>query len=215
MAASDISGAYRLGILASGGGTNLQAVLDRCMSGALSAEVAVVISNNSGSGALKRARNAGIPSFHLSGWTHPGEGELDLAIRDTLKTHTVDLVVLAGYMKKLGPAVLGAFPNRIVNTHPALLPSFGGRGMYGSRVQAAVLQSGARETGVTVHLVDEEYDQGPVVAQVKVPVMDGDTSESLAARVLSAEHQFYPETIGLFAENRVVVEGGRVTILDS
>lgn len=212
MTTSDQTAAYRLGVLASGGGTNLQAILDRCASGQLPARVAVVISNNSGSGALARARRAGVPTFHLSGYTHPAPGALDRAIADTLNAHGVDLVVLAGYMKKLGPVTLGAYPNRILNIHPALLPAFGGRGMYGLRVHEAVIESGAKVTGATVHLVDEEYDRGPVVAQRAVPVSPEDTPESLAERVLEVEHALYAEVIRLFAEGRVAVNGRRVEI---
>ena len=206
-------GAYRLGVLASGGGTNLQAILDRSISGLLPAVVSVVVSNNSRSGALERARRAGVPALHMSGVTH-GDG-LGAALRGVLQDHGVELVALAGYMKKLGPEVLNAFPDRILNTHPALLPEFGGKGMYGRRVHEAVIRCRARESGVTVHLVDEVYDHGPVVTQEAVPVFPSDTPDTLAARVLEVEHRLYPRTIGLFAEGRVKVVGRRVTILQS
>ncbi len=205
---------YCLGVLASGGGTNLQAILNRAAAGRLPARVGVVIGNNSRSGALARARRAGIPAIHLSGRTHPKPGSLDRAIAETLWTHGVDLVVLAGYMKKLGPATLEMYRNRIVNIHPALLPAFGGKGMYGERVHEAVVRSGAQVSGATVHLVDEEYDTGPIVLQQKIHVTPDDTSESLAGKVLAVEHELYAEAIRLFAEGRIRVDGRTVRILN-
>ena len=213
MAISEQAGAFCLGALASGGGTNLQAILDRCASGELPARVGVVISNNSDAGALERARRAGVPTVHLSSKTHPDPDALDRAITDVLQSHGVNLVLLAGYMKKLGAALVQAFPNRILNIHPALLPAFGGEGMYGLRVHRAVIESGARITGVTVHLADEEYDHGPIVDQEAVRVDQDDTPESLAARVLEVEHHLYSAVIRLFAEGRVDVDGRRVRIL--
>ncbi len=214
MPASEKTGVFRLGALASGGGTNLQAIMDRCASGDLPARMAVVISNNSGSGALERARRAGVPTCHLSGRTHPDPQALDRAIAEVFQSYGVDLVVLGGYMKKLGPVTLQAYPNRILNIHPALLPAFGGKGMYGLRVHQAVIESGAWISGVTVHLADEEYDHGPIVAQEAVRVGPDDTPESLAVRVLEVEHRLYWEVVRLFAEGRVAVEGRRVRILE-
>ena len=192
-----------IGVLASHGGTNLQAVIDSCRSGTIDAEVRVVISNNSRSLALERARRADIPTAHLSGATHPDPDRLDGAITETLQRHGVQVVALAGYMKMLGPRTLDAYRNRILNVHPALLPKFGGRGMYGDRVHKAVLASGDSVSGVTVHLVDEEYDHGPVVAQTQVPVLPGDTPDTLAARVLEQEHTLYPETIQRIAAGEI------------
>ena len=206
---------YRLGALASGGGTNLQAIMDQCSSGELPACMAVVISNNSDSGALERARRSGVSACHLSGRTHPDPGALDKAIAGVFQSHGVDLVLLAGYMKKLGPVTLQSYPSRILNIHPALLPAFGGKGMYGTRVHRAVIESGARVSGVTVHLADEEYDRGPIVAQQAVQVDQDDTPESLAARVLEVEHRVYSDVVRLFAEGRVRVEAGRVRILEN
>ena len=193
----------RLGVLASHTGTNLQSIVDACHAGSLDAEVRVVISNNSRSLALERARAAGIPTAHLSSATHPAPDALDAAIERTLKSHGVELVALAGYMKKLGPRTLGAYRNRVLNVHPALLPKFGGWGMFGARVHAAVLASGDRVSGVTVHLVDDEYDCGPVISQVEVPVLPGDTRETLAARVLAQEHILYPKTLQRIASGEV------------
>jgi phosphoribosylglycinamide formyltransferase-1 len=184
-----------LGILASHGGSNMQAIIDACKSGGLPAIPRVVLSNNSASLALARARREGIPAYHLSALTHPCPEALDREILRLLQTHAVDLVVLAGYMKKLGPATLEAYRGRILNIHPALLPRFGGRGMYGRLVHEAVLAAGEATTGVTVHLVDAEYDRGPILAQREVPVRPGDTPESLAERVLREEHRLYVETL--------------------
>jgi phosphoribosylglycinamide formyltransferase-1 len=173
----------RLGILASHEGTTLQAVLDAVANGSLSAGVPVVISNNGESGALRRARAAGLLGVHLSSVTHPSPEQLDQAILETLTNARADVVLLAGYMKRLGPKVLQEYGGRIVNTHPALLPKFGGKGMYGDRVHQAVLASGDAETGVSLHLVDAEHDTGPVLAQCRVPVLPGDSVAELSARV--------------------------------
>jgi len=185
----------RLGFLASHGGSNMQAIIDACKDGRLDAEPAVVISNNSESTSLERARREGIPRYHLSSATHPGPAQLDAAILRTLEEHGVDLVILAGYMKLLGPQTLARYRGRILNIHPALLPKFGGKGLYGKKVHEAVLAAGERVTGVTIHLVDERYDAGPIVAQSEVPVLDDDTVDSLAARVLEREHQLFAETL--------------------
>lgn len=174
-------------MLASHEGTTLQAVLDACASGALPASVVLVISNNSGSGALRRAAQAGVPALHLSGAQLPDRAALDAAIRDALVEAGVEVVFLAGYMKRLGPQVLEAFKGRILNTHPALLPKFGGEGMYGMNVHRAVLAAGERETGPSVHLVDGDYDTGAVLEQRRVPVEPGDTAETLAERVQACE----------------------------
>ncbi len=208
------NGVYCLGVLASGGGTNLQAILDRSDSGRLPARVAVLIGNNSRSGAIARARRAGVPTFHLSGLTHPKPRDLDRAIAATLNSHGVDLVVLAGYMKKIGPVTLKNYKDRIVNMHPALLPAFGGKGMYGHRVHEAVVRSGVAVSGATVHLVDSEYDTGPIVLQRRVRVAPEETPDSLARKVLVVEHELYAEAIGLFAEGRISVDGGEVRILN-
>lgn len=185
----------RLGILASHGGTNMQAIIDAIKQGVLPAEVVVVISNNAGSMAATRAATEGITFRHLSGVTHPAPEDLDAEIGRVLAEAGVDLVVLAGYMKKVGPQTIDRFPGRIVNIHPALLPKFGGVGMYGMHVHRAVLDAGDEVTGVTVHLVDQEYDRGPIVAQCEVKVLEGDDADTLAARVLEREHAFYVETL--------------------
>lgn len=194
-----------LGFLASHGGSNMQAILDACRTGALDAIPCVVISNNSKAMSLERARTAGIPRYHISGETHPGAAE-DQAILRTLRAHGVDTVVLAGYMKKVGPSTLQAYRGRIVNIHPALLPKFGGHGLYGKLVHEAVLKAGERVTGVTVHVVDEIYDHGRILAQCEVPVHEGDSVESLAERVLQQEHRLYPATLQRIAAGELVLD---------
>ena len=194
-----------LGFLASHNGSNMQAILDVCKSGALSAVSTVIISNNSESGALIRAVKEGIPSFHLSGKTHPDPAALDRAILDELLKHEVDVVVLAGYMKRLGPATLRQYRGMVLNIHPALLPKFGGKGMYGIHVHQAVIETGERESGVTIHVVDENYDTGLIVAQERVPVLPEDTPETLAARVLACEHRLFPETLQKIATGKIIL----------
>lgn len=193
----------KLGVLASHDGTTLQALLDACTRGRLAAEVAVVISNNRGSGALRRAKACNVPAYNLSGLTHPDASDLDEAIAKTLKTQGVEIVFLAGFMKKLGPKVLASFPNRIINTHPALLPKFGGQGMYGRRVHEAVIRAGETESGVSVHLVDGEYDTGPVIAQRALSVEPGDSPESLSSRVQTCEKKFIVEVLGDIVSGKV------------
>jgi phosphoribosylglycinamide formyltransferase 1 len=173
----------------------MQAVLDACQEGALDAAVTVVISNNSRSVALERARRAGIPCYHLSGHTHPDLTALDIAITDSLDAHGVQVVVLAGYMKLLGPRTLDWYSGRILNVHPALLPGLGGTGMYGDRVHAAVLAAGHRTTGVTIHLADAEYDHGSVLACREIPVEPDDTVESLRQRVQRHEGELLVEVL--------------------
>ncbi len=185
----------RLGLLASHGGSNLGAIVAACRAGRIAAEPVVVIGNNSRAFALERARRAGIPAYHLSSKTHPDPADLDAAITATLARYDVDFIALAGYMKRLGPRTLDRWRGRIVNIHPALLPQFGGQGLFGAHVHAAVLAAGATVTGVTIHFVTAEYDQGPIVAQATVPVEPGDTPETLGARVLQREHELYVETL--------------------
>jgi phosphoribosylglycinamide formyltransferase 1 len=193
----------QIAVLASGAGTVLQAVIDGCADGRLAADVCVVISNNSQSGAALRAERHQIPFRHLSGQTHPDPAALDSAVLDALTQHQTDLVFLAGYMKKLGPRTLAHFRGRIINTHPALLPKFGGLGMYGTRVHAAVLASGEKVTGVSVHRVEDEYDTGPVLAQCEVPVLPGDDIETLSTRVQTRERLFIVETLARIAKGEL------------
>ena len=181
----------------------MQAIIDACREGRVNAEPRVVISNNSRSQALRRAADAGIPRYHVSTVTHPGDDARDRAIVDILVRHDVDLVVLGGYMKELGPETIARYRDRIVNVHPALLPKFGGRGFYGIAVHEAVLASGASVTGATIHLVDEQLDHGAVLAQRSVAVEEGDTPETLAERVLAVEHSLYVDTLGRIASGEI------------
>jgi phosphoribosylglycinamide formyltransferase-1 len=193
----------QIAVLASHAGTVLQAIIDGCEDGRLAADVCLIISNNSRSGAAQRAERHAIAFRHLSGQTHPEPEALDRAILDALLERAADLVFLAGYMKKLGPRTLAHYRGRIFNTHPALLPRFGGLGMYGSRVHAAVLAAGEAVTGVTVHRVEGDYDTGPAVAQCEVPVLPGDDVERLSARVQARERQFVVETLARLAKGEL------------
>jgi len=197
----------KIGVLASHEGTTLQCILDACAAGRIQGEVVVVVSNNGGSGALSRARAAGVSAHHLSSVTHPTPDTLDAAIMAALAGAQVDVVFLAGYLKRLGPATLAAFPGRVLNTHPALLPRFGGPGMFGDHVFEAVLASGDSESGVSVHLVDENYDTGRVVRQVRVPVETTDSVESLKARVRDCEREVVVGTLAAIATGELRLAG--------
>ena len=199
----------KLGFLASHNGSNMQAIIEACKSGALQAIPAVVISNNAASGALARAEKEAIPRCHLSSKTHPSPESLDQAILDTLLQHEVDIVILAGYMKKLGDKTLKHYAGAILNIHPALLPKFGGQGMYGIRVHEAVLAAGETESGATVHLVTDEYDAGAIIAQEKVPVLPGDTPQTLAERVLKIEHGLFAAVLQKIALGEIQIPGFR------
>ena len=187
-------------MLASGGGSNLQSIIDRSLDGSLNADVVMVISNNSGAKALERARTHGIDTLHVSMVTEGSDEAADRRISHEFSFRGVDLVVLAGYMKQVGPVLLQTFRGRIINIHPALLPKFGGKGMYGMRVHEAVIAAGETESGPTVHLVDSEYDHGPSLAQQRTPVLPGDTPETLQKRVLAIEHELLPRAIQDLAE---------------
>jgi phosphoribosylglycinamide formyltransferase 1 len=178
----------RIAVAISGRGSNLEALLDALGAGA-PAEIVVVLSDRPQAAGLSLARARKIPTELLS---HPGDSAQWLSV---LERHRIELVVLAGYLKLVPPAVIAAYRGRILNIHPALLPSFGGKGMFGHRVHEAVLASGATESGATVHLVDEVYDHGSVLAQIRVPVLPGDTADRLARRVLEVEHRLLPAVV--------------------
>jgi len=197
----------RIGILASGTGSNLQAILDGCASRGIPAEVAVVICNIPGVKALQRAESAGVPAVLLPHQKFPNREDFDRELVLTLREHRVDLVCLAGFMRLLGPVLLTGFHNRILNIHPSLLPAF--PGLHAVR---QALAAGARVAGCTVHVVDAGTDTGPILIQAAVPVLDSDTEETLAARILVQEHRCYPRAIALWAEGRVQIEGRRVRI---
>lgn len=193
----------KLGFLASHNGSSMRAIVGAIGEGRLSGNACIVISNNAEAPALGFAREHGITAAHLS-QAKLGEGaDLDAAIRDALAEAGAEWVVLSGYMRRIGPKTLERFKNRILNIHPAMLPKHGGPGMYGAHVHRAVLNSGDRTSGITIHLVDGEYDQGPVVAQRKVYLVPNDTPETLAARVQEQEPEFYVETLKRIDEGKI------------
>lgn len=201
----------RIAVFASGSGTTLQAILDAFRGPEAPATVALVVSNNRDAYALERARLAGVPAAivdHRGRSREAFEDELAALVR----SHWIDLICLAGFMRIFTPAFVARFPGRILNTHPALLPAFGGRGMYGEYVHRAVLAARVTVSGCTVHIVDEVPDGGPIVAQASVPVLAGDTPETLAARVQRAERRLYPGVIGWWAAGRIEVRGRRVIL---
>jgi phosphoribosylglycinamide formyltransferase-1 len=199
-----------LGVLVSGNGTNLQAIIDAMERGILDSKIGVVISNNPGAFAIERARRQNIPTEIVSNKTFTEKEDYDRRLVGILKDHSVDLVILAGFMRIITHVLINAFPMRIMNIHPALLPAFSGL-----NVQKKALEYGVKFSGATVHFVDEGIDTGPVIIQAVVPVYDDDTEETLAARILREEHRIYPQAIKLFAEGRLEVKGRRVTIKDS
>lgn len=201
----------RIAVLLSGNGTTLQNILDLRENGVLDVDVACVVASREDAYGVERARAAGIDSAVVARKHFDGTEAFSDAVWATLKPYAPELVVLAGFMSLL--RVPEAYQNRIMNVHPALIPSFCGKGMYGRHVHQAVLDYGAKVTGVTVHFVDNEYDNGPIIAQCAVPVHEDDTAESLACRVQAAERALYPHAIQLFAEDRIRVHGRRVSIL--
>ncbi|HEX9615387.1 MAG TPA: phosphoribosylglycinamide formyltransferase [Bacteroidota bacterium] len=205
----------KIAVLASGRGSNFQALLDAIREGVLPAGICVVLSNNSASGVLEIARAANIPAIHLSQKQFPSEDAFSSRMLSVLGDHGADFVALAGYMKRIPATVVAHYRNKITNIHPALLPSFGGPGMYGMRVHDAVIASGVKLSGATVHLVDEEYDRGPIVLQKSVEVTFEDNPETLAAKVLAIEHEIYPLALKAFAEDRVRLKGTTLWIRSS
>ncbi|MFZ1729267.1 MAG: phosphoribosylglycinamide formyltransferase [Bacteroidota bacterium] len=199
----------RLAVFVSGRGSNLRSIHRAIIERRLTAEIVCVISNLDDAAALAYASGEGIPTLSVQGCP---AAELPRTMLDFLSAHGTDFIALAGYMNLVPSEVVSAFQNSIVNIHPALLPSFGGKGMYGQHVHKAVLASGDKVTGATVHLVDEVYDRGSIVMQRRVPVLDDDTVETLASRVLEVEHDIYPEALQLFAEQRVEIIDNKIFI---
>ena len=199
-----------IGVLVSGNGSNLQAIIDQSEKGALSAQVACVISNKAEAYALERARNHNISAIYLDHRTYAGRESYDAAVVETLRSHGVQLVVLAGFMRIVTPVLLEAFPHAVMNIHPALLPAF-----PGLHAQRQALDHGVKISGCTVHFVDEGTDTGPIIIQAAVPVLDDDTEETLSARIHQEEHRIYPEAVRLFAEGRLRVEGRKVYVVTS
>ena len=194
-----------IAVFGSGRGSNFKAILDAIHHGEIrNARIRLVISNNSEAGILRIAEMNSVPAFHISQKQFKAEEEFVSRILTELRNHEINFIVLAGYMKRLPPALINRFRNRIINIHPALLPKYGGEGMYGMHVHEAVLAARERISGATVHVVDEEYDNGAIVLQRELDVKPDDTPESLAARVLELEHRLYPEAIRLFAEGKAI-----------
>ena len=194
----------RLGVLISGRGSNLQAIIDAISQRRLDAQIAIVISNREDAPGLLRARDTGLETACLDPRKYAGRDAHDTAIAETLKTHGVRLVCLAGYMRLVGSPLLAMFPNSVLNIHPSLLPAF-----PGLDAQRQALAHGVRVSGATVHLVTSELDGGPIVQQAAVPVLDGDTVETLSARILVEEHRIYPEAIQLLLDGNWSVDGRR------
>ncbi|GAB5521846.1 MAG: phosphoribosylglycinamide formyltransferase [Rhodothermales bacterium] len=203
----------RLAVFASGGGSNFKSIINAVQRGDLpETEIGLCLSNKPSAGALQHAAASEIPTAILHPSSFDSEAAYSDALLATLHAHQVDFIALAGYMLKIPSLVVETYVNRMVNIHPSLLPAFGGQGLYGRRVHEAVLGAGVRWTGATVHLVDDDYDTGPIVVQEPVLVEQTDTPETLAARVLKTEHRLYPQAIRLFAEGRVRVKDRAVWI---
>jgi phosphoribosylglycinamide formyltransferase-1 len=198
-----------IGVLLSGSGTNLQAIIDAIERQELSASIQVVISNRADAYGLERARRHGLPTVVIAQKDFPAREAFETELVHTLNTYGVSLVVLAGFMRLLSPLFIRAFPQRIMNIHPALLPAF-----PGIHAQRQALERGVRIAGATVHFVDEEMDHGPIIAQAAVPVYPEDTEDSLGARILAQEHRIYAQAIQLYAEGRLTIRGNTVVTLD-
>ena len=204
----------RVAVLVSGGGTNLQALIDAQKRGALGGgEIAAVISTKEGAYALERAKNAGIPGYVIPRKAYANNQEMTIALVEKLKELDIQLIVLAGCMVIFSHELVDNYPNAIMNVHPALIPSFCGKGFYGLHVHEAALAYGVKLSGATVHFVSEECDGGPIIAQKAVPVLEGDTPETLQKRIMEeAEWKLLPEAVALFCEGRITVEGRNVHI---
>lgn len=185
----------KLGFLASRGGSSMRAILAAIEAGELAAEARLAISNNADAPALRHARERGVRALHVSARTEGSAEAADRRIAEALREAGVDWVVLSGYLRPVGPATLAAFPERVLNIHPALLPAYGGQGMYGRRVHEAVIAAGERVTGATVHLVDDEYDHGDILARRQIPVAPDDTAETIEARVMAMEPRLYIDAL--------------------
>jgi len=204
-----------IGVFASGRGSNFEALLQRIKEDEIPAQIGAVISNNQEAGVLRIARENDIPAYYIERGQFETGTEFCDALEEIFDRHNINFIALAGYLRKIPTRIIRRYPNRILNIHPALLPDFGGKGMYGIKVHQAVLESGATVSGATIHIVDEEYDHGPIVLQREVPVLSNDSPEILAARVLQVEHRIYAEAVQLFAEDRVILHGRTVQIVNS
>lgn len=203
----------RIAVLCSGGGTNLQALIDAVEAGTIDGQIVLVLANASKAYALERARKHNIPAVFVSKKQAGSDEAFNDEILRQLRAADAQLVVLAGYLPIVGAQVVRAYEHRIINIHPALIPAFCGPGMYGHHVHEAVLAYGAKISGATTHFVDEQVDHGGVIMQRSVPVLEGDTPDTLAARVLTVEHEILPESVRLFCAGKLGVDGRRVHVL--
>lgn len=210
---NEVKPSKRVSVLVSGGGSNLQALIDAKEAGRIPIEIVRVISNVPGVYALERAEKHGIPWVVVPHQNYPDAQTFSHAVLEELLKAGTDIVCLAGFLRILTPEVPLAFPNRMLNVHPALLPAFGGKGMYGHHVHRAVLTSGTKFSGATIHIVTEEPDAGPIIHQGIVPVLPEDDEHTLADRILNVEHTIYPEALGWVAEERIEIQGQRVKLL--
>ena len=200
----------RIGVLISGGGTNLQALIDEVEKGNINGEISVVISDKKGAYGIERAKKHGIKGIILDKKSFKDKDEFMKSIMDKLEEYNVDLVILAGFLSILSRGFIEKYKNKIINVHPSLIPAFCGEGYYGQKVHRAVLEYGAKVSGATVHFVDEGADTGPVILQEAVPVMEDDTIETLAARVLKVEHKLLPEAVKLYCDGKITIDGRKV-----
>lgn len=205
----------RIAIFASGSGSNAEAIMRAQKQEKLSAEIGLVITNKAKAGVINKATAYNTPHIVLNKKDFTDEKTYVDTLIDTLDEKNIDFIVLAGYLQLIPARLVEKYKYRITNIHPALLPSFGGKGYYGLKVHEAVLDAGCKVSGVTVHIVDEKYDRGPIISQISVPVLEDDDPSSLAARILIEEHKIYPATLQLFAEGRVKMSNGKVQIMDS
>jgi len=204
----------KIAVFVSGGGSNFKAIHHQIQKREIPGEIVLVISNNPNCGAIEYANENSIPIIIINAVQYPNPHTRDEFLIETCLKAEIDLICLAGYMKMLPPAFVKQYENKILNIHPGLLPEFGGKGFFGMRVHEAVINSGKRESGATVHFVDEIYDHGPIILQKKVEVLETDTAESLAARILKLEHELYPEVVKAFCENKIIMENNIPKILE-
>ena len=204
----------KIAVFVSGGGSNFKAIHHQIIQGNILGKIVMVFSNNPNCGAIKFAEENSIPIFIINAARYPNAHARDEFLLETCLKAEIDLICLAGFMKMLPQNIVKHYEYKILNIHPGLLPEFGGKGFYGTRVHEAVINTGKRESGATVHFVDEIYDHGPIILQKKVEVMETDTPESLAARVLKLEHELFPEVVKAFCENKIIMENNKPKILE-
>ena len=204
----------KIAVFVSGGGSNFKVIHHQIIQGNILGKIVMVFSNNPNCGAIKFAEENSIPIFIINAARYPNPNTRDDSLLKTCLKAEIDLICLAGFMKMLPQNIVKQYEYRILNIHPGLLPEFGGKGFYGTRVHEAVINTGKRESGATVHFVDEIYDHGPIILQKKVEVMETDTPESLAERVLKLEHELFPEVVKAFCENKIIMENNKPKILE-